>query len=170
MTADEFQTIFYYLVSEGEAALPYGMMPGSTPGGLAEITTEEAWNDYGWNPPQYMAHLPEYSTPDPMATPKLTWSDLVGHLDAAMTDQLRPTRLLELRRENRRRIIAVYGETTFEGEVMKRLRDGETQNQRVAREAHLTRYRTIKNLIEDLNYADLQAFDVTEERLWQDLP
>lgn len=35
-------------------ALPYGRLPGSYPGGVIEVATDEAsWNAYRWNPPQY---------------------------------------------------------------------------------------------------------------------
>ena len=35
--------------------LPYGLLPGSYPGGLVAVAADaEAWDAYGWNPPQYM--------------------------------------------------------------------------------------------------------------------
>ena len=36
-------------------ALPYGLLPGSYPGGVVEVATDEAtWQAYRWNPPEYM--------------------------------------------------------------------------------------------------------------------
>ena len=35
--------------------LPYGLLPGSYPGGIVEVAADEAaWDAYTWNPPQYM--------------------------------------------------------------------------------------------------------------------
>ena len=38
------------------------------------IFTKQNWDKYQWNPP---GHLPEYEGPDPDASPKPTWADLV---------------------------------------------------------------------------------------------
>lgn len=170
MTLEEFQAVFHYLVDQGEVVLPYDLMPGSRPGGIVEIATEEAWNAYGWNPPQYMAHLPAYRDPDSMATPKLFWSVLVSNLDAAMTAQLRPRRLAELRDEGRERVTAAYEEATFYDEIELRLRHGHTHAQDLAREAVRVRYQTLKTIIEHLNYEGLQAFNVKDDSFWRDLP
>ena len=35
--------------------LPYGLLPGSCPGGAVEVAADAAtWDAYAWNPPQYM--------------------------------------------------------------------------------------------------------------------
>ncbi len=36
-------------------ALPYGLLPGSYPGGVVEVAADaETWAAYRWNPPEYM--------------------------------------------------------------------------------------------------------------------
>ena len=123
MTHEEFQAVFSYLtrfhedVQSQDWYLPYGFLPGARPGGQEFPATREAWLAYGWNPPQYLAHLPEFTEPDNIGSPKPDWSVLVAHIAPAMLAVLRPRALRELRFECRRRIMAVYGEGFFDDEV-----------------------------------------------------
>ena len=146
--------------------LPYGFLPGSRPGGNDFFLTRGAWESYGWNPPQYLAHLPEFTEPDNIGSPKPDWSVLVAHIEPAMLAILRPRALRELRRECKRRITAAYGEDSFDDELALRLRNGHTISQDAERDRLRAAYQTIKGQIETASYETLKTFSVQDEALW----
>ncbi len=58
-------------------AAPYNRFPGDRPGlqSAAKLNTRELWDAYQWNPPQYLTE--QYPDPDPDASPKPAWDDIV---------------------------------------------------------------------------------------------
>ena len=97
MTNEEFQASFNYLVKIGWVRLPYGFLPGSRPGGNVDSfsRSRRVGVAIGWNPPQYLAHLPEFTEPDNLGSPKPDWSVLVANVAPAMLGVLRPRALRE---------------------------------------------------------------------------
>ena len=95
---------------------PYGHAPGSKPGGVVEVATDEvAWNAYQWNPPQYLGYIEG----DLEASPKPSWDDLGRGLRLA---------LLSLALENMRGFVgkesnrpATYPVGEIEGHRVSRL-------------------------------------------------
>ena len=89
----DIQRAVNHLVLIG-SRLPYGVMPGSFPGGLDSEFSEERWLAYRFDPPQELAHLPEFSEPDPDASAKfswrqIVWADRVAEIEEARADFLR---------------------------------------------------------------------------------
>ena len=76
--------------------LPYGVTPGSFPGGIDSEFTEREWAQYQWNPPQGLAHVSEYADVDtgPKVSAKFSWqqimwADGVAELKETRADCLR---------------------------------------------------------------------------------
>ena len=59
------------LIKQEGLRLPYQVTPGAIPGGLDGriFADDESWEDYQWNPPDYL----DYDEPDPQASPKPTF-------------------------------------------------------------------------------------------------
>ena len=72
----DIQRAINHMLSLG-FTLPYGVMPGTVPGGLNADFDEARWLQYEWNPPGGLAHLPEFADPDPEAFAKLSWRQTV---------------------------------------------------------------------------------------------
>ena len=66
--------------------LPYGLDPGSIPGGWDAPLTLDEWNNYQWNPPEYMTS--QYTEADPDASDKPTWQEI--------TDAVVPAKLARM--------------------------------------------------------------------------
>ena len=120
------------------------------------------------SPAGYLRHLPEFTEPDNIASPKPDWSVLVAHIAPAMLAVLRPRALREIRVECRRRIMAVYGEGFFDDEVALRLRNGHTLAQDGERDRLRARYQAIKQQIEVADYETMKAFSLTDDALWEE--
>ena len=166
MTHDEFQTTIQYMVKTGELYLPHGMFPGSFPGGVHDLSNEEAWTAYTWNPPQYLEHLYAYAERDPIASPHYAWAFIESFLEPAMVEFLIPHRCRTLRRECHRRITEAYGEATFNEELALRLRNGQTPAQDIERERLRGIYQTLKTSVKTMTRAELEAFDPTDDTHW----
>lgn len=86
----EFQRAFDAAREALDVRPPYNFLPGSFPGGHHMVgSTRDNWAAYQWNPPQYLAHLPEYASPDPDASPKPTWDQLVDMFNRTDRARLR---------------------------------------------------------------------------------
>ena len=72
----DIQRAIAHLVSEG-LVLPYGLMPGSYPGGVNPNFDEERWPRFIYNPPPGLSYLPEYSAFDSEASAKPSWQEVV---------------------------------------------------------------------------------------------
>ena len=88
----DIQRAINYLATLGLKA-PYGIIPGTFPGGLDSDFSEDSWNVHQWNPPPGLAHLPEYAESDPTASMKFPWQQIIwadekGALSIAQSDCL----------------------------------------------------------------------------------
>ena len=144
--------------------MPYGLDPGSTPGGWNPPLKKTAWDAYQWNPPEYMSN--EHPVLDPDASEKPTWQEIIAVIELAQLPIIRKRRLRELRRECQKRISIAYGETVLEDEILKRLRNGHTAEQDTERDRLRAKHTTIKSTIETMNYSTLNSFDPTLDSLW----
>ena len=154
-----------HLVSINALILPYGLFPGSYPGGNDEkiFESKEAWDAYVWNPPQYSGLEGD---PDPRASSKPEWEELevVGmleHLSQARTDKLRL-----LKSECEIRITRAYGEMNTRDELFLRLRGGQTAKQDAERERLRAKYIEIKTTIQNASLKQLQSLDLNADGLW----
>ena len=93
------------MVEGGLITLPHGAYPGTFPGGLNDEFDQARWDAYQWNPPE---GLPEYRTPDPAASPKPTWAQLVEADGQAALADLRARKVLEANEEATCRIARLY--------------------------------------------------------------
>ena len=112
--------------------LPFGMTPGEEPGGAAPTFTAETWGLYQWNPPGSLA-VAEGAF-DESASAKPTWAMLQAALAPAQLAQARRAALSELDDICQRKIIAAYGVTSMDKEILLRLRNGETPAQNTERD------------------------------------
>ena len=72
MTETEYVAAMLYLQAIG-ITCPYGVPPGSSPGGIDPILNKEHWEAWEWRPPEHLRSLPDDSSPDPQATPNGEW-------------------------------------------------------------------------------------------------
>lgn len=80
ISLDQFALAIGELV-DGGLVLPYHLMPGQQgKNGALTIQTQEQWQAYGYNPPQYSP----YEHPDPEASPKPEWSEIINALGVYM--------------------------------------------------------------------------------------
>ena len=103
----DIQRAIGYLVSIG-FQLPYGVTPGSVPGGLDSEFNEARWLAYGFNPPDGIVHLPEFSVPDPEASGKFSWRQIVWADGMGEIEEARAGFLSQLDREATSRIAGLY--------------------------------------------------------------
>lgn len=78
--------VLAFMNAELGLKVPYGYVPGRSPGDEIE-TTQAAWDAYTWNPPAALATItpdvppgatvPDYTVPDPNADPKPTWAEIL---------------------------------------------------------------------------------------------
>ena len=88
MTPDQFQIGIDELVTNG-LILPYGINPGSYPGGVVEavLTSWARWKKYEWNPPEFLPEgefFQDYSDSDINASPKPLWQDIRNAYEVAL--------------------------------------------------------------------------------------
>ena len=86
--------------------LPYGLDPGSIPGGWNAPLTQEDWDDYQWNPPEYMTH--EYPDADPDASDKPTWQQILDASIPAKQGRISNNLIFTANQEVTRRIALAY--------------------------------------------------------------
>ena len=133
MTREEFNLALNWLREQDPPlALPFGMTPGEEPGGNAPTFTAETWDLYQWNPPGPLP-VPEGAF-DESASPKPTWAMIQAALAPAQLAQARAAALSELDDICQRKIIAAYGATSMDKEILLRLRNGETPAQNTERD------------------------------------
>ena len=126
MNREEFELALSWLqAATPPLILPFGAMPGESPGGAAVTFTQATWdNEYRWNPPS----IHDFSNGDfdATASTKPSWAMLQAALAPAQLAQARRAALNELDDICQRKIIAAYGVTNLEEEILKRLRNAET--------------------------------------------
>ena len=162
-----FQIALNALVENG-LVLPHGIKPGSFPGSwdINVFANEQNWNDYDWNPPEF---LPEdYPTADPNASPKPTWAELQTAASMAMPAFRKVDIIRELKRVCRKRITDAYGQDNHHDEIELRLGGRHTEAQDTERERLRTRYSIIKAWIEstDRTLQELESLDLNDDDNW----
>ena len=170
MTEQEFSDALLYLGT----VVPHGIFPGvkgwET---LPVFATEEAWDAYQWNPPQYGREYPQdddpdifeplqelYSTVDPDASPKPTWEELTGALASWQLANKRVDLLEELGEACKIRIIMAYGADDWQDEIQKRLRGDTTAEQDTKRDKLRATHKKFTTWVNDPDrtLAELEAF------------
>lgn len=128
MNRAEFELALNWLqAADPPLILPFAAMPGEYPGGEVVIFTEATWdNEYRWNPPS----IHDFSNGDfdADASPKPSWAMLQAALAPAQLAQARRAALGELDDICQKKIIAAYGAKNLKEEILKRLRNAETQD------------------------------------------
>ena len=167
ITQEETNALVQFFQDSGWK-LPYGIFPGSFPGGVAPFLTKEDWESYEWNPPQYLKHLESYNSPDGEAWGKPTWESLDVILPYAMANILRIDKLAELDLEATTRITGAYEQDNFNDEVKLRLGNRQTTEQDEEKDRLRTLYATLKNRINTSTLEELEALDLTDDVIWVD--
>ena len=163
MNAEEQDAAFSYM-ELCEAIWPHGRRPGSFPGGSVTFVTEEAWNNYRYNPNLYF-NLPY----DLDASPKPSWGGIVEASKLGM--QIRRLRHIQNRRTNecKKRIRFIFTQdrrSSLETEMFVRLNGGNTLENLALRQQILDRNEILKIWIASLFYNELLTLDVTDDQYW----
>ena len=150
MNADEMNQILQDLRHKGELTLPYDCPPMFADPDM-EIT-EELWNEIPWNPPYGQNTPPEA---DPSASDKPTYAWIIDKCEdyVAREGQL----LLDLNDAAKDAITRVYGASTFQEEMIKRLSGESTQLQDDERDVLIYRCHAVE--------AAIAAATTKEERM-----
>ena len=151
--------------------LPYDLDPGySTSGHRNVIASENDWAVYRWNPPHLVRHVDEYSQPDPNASPKPTWAELVAAGTIVEFNYTRDDMLLTIDSQATRRIAIIYdsyAEFDRNKEWETRL-SGQSVDIEDVERVRLTSI--ANNLKSQINaaatLADLQAIDIESDSVW----
>ena len=165
MSIDVDATLAWMQRNKG-LTLPFSLPAGSRPGGREKLDTQEAWDAYHWNPPQFVKdHIEEYRAADPHASPKPTWATLQEAYGQMMLVQTRSAISAALERELSRRISTAYGAAHKDEEILIRLRmrnpSADAERDRLYR-----RYRTHVTWLADAALDELAQFDVSADSLW----
>ena len=120
LTAWQQQRAFAYLAEAG-TRFPYGFIPGTRRGGYYVFKNEADWNAKPYNPPNFLAHLPEYAAEDADASPQPTWAQLETAAAAAKMIDDRSALLAAVDTQAHDRICAAYGAADMQEEVFIRL-------------------------------------------------
>ncbi len=126
--------------------LPHGVVPGQGQSKVKPLNTEEAWNEYQWNPPEFLSSKGSEEN----CAAKPTWEMLIKWAIEARRQQA----IARLRTACETLITRAYGEDNTQDENHQRLRamepgaDYELQRRIAAghaeRDRRLTRYHDIK--------------------------
>ena len=156
---------FHYLEAEDRIVFPHGFVPGSCVGGCSSEFTSATWAAYDWD--TVGGVFPDITAADPAASPKPSWSQLLAARKAAEVKQLRAQHSKALKAECERRIMAAYGETTLNDEILLRLRNGHTAAQDVERDRLRARYRRLKLAMMRMTSVPLRAFKPELDSHWE---
>ena len=173
MTTEEFQIGINQLVAEGTLVLPYGFMPGTRPGEIVTAiqTSWARWKrSYGFNPPDFMAHLPEYAASDPDASLKPSWQTLLAASQRGRIARWRTEHQRSIEAEGERRITAAYGARDLNHEFKRRLAGMHTPVQDAERVRLAAKHGELEAWVEhaDRTLDDLESFDPADDARWQD--
>ena len=165
----DIQRAVNHILSPG-FRLPYGVMPGSFPGGEDSEFDEARWLAYQWNPPEGLAHLPEFSEPDPNVSVKFSWQQIVQADGVAEIEEAREDLLRQLNEIATARIASLYHPDA----AQNRNKEWQVRLSGVSLTVQDTeRIRLIAvhdNLAAQLTTAatltDLEAIDLTDDAIW----
>ena len=135
------------------------------------VLTESEWGTYQWNPPQYLVE--RYPDPDPDASPKPTWAEIVTARDAALPIQLREQLTQSVNAEEERRICAAYLDDlpvlqTVQNEILYRLRATTADLAAKNTERDRLHFRAVALVagLDTMTLEELQAFDPAQDIHW----
>ena len=171
MTIEQFQIGINSLV-RGGLILPYGVPPGSRPGGIVDAvcTSWARWKTYDWNPPEFLPSTPksliEYGDTDLDASPKPSWQKIRRAYDTASLADLRERHMLDTRAECRRRITEAYGAESVDDEIFTRLRGEHTLVQDAERERLRAKCRELGASLATLDREALDMYDASADNNW----
>ena len=154
------------LIRLGALLVPHGYFPGSVPGGddLSVFDSEDAWNDYAWNPPAGMDVAFDFE-----ASAKPQWSELIGsgYSEARRVYSERALSMLDAQASSR--ITRAYGESTWSGEIQTRLASEADAAADAERERLKARHAEIEAWIrsERREPEDLMRLDVMSDSVWE---
>ena len=167
MTETEFHEAIEELRTHNGLKLPFDLTPGTAIDGNFPLNAKYLWDDYVWNPPEYLFTLPEYTTSDLLASPKPSWEMLEGALDKKRFREAKEEKLKELDEITTMRICQAYGCSNFNDELKLRLRGGQTQAQDDERDRLRAVYHVVKAQLKPLRMSEVKDFDLEAKSLWQ---
>ena len=151
-----------YMEETQGLVLPYGLLPGSRPGGIDSIFDEERWAWYDWR--ALPAGIEGLELGDPSAKP--SWEEIVSAFEYSTQADLRRDLTVELKEKVRNRINIAYGETNDRDEVFLRLSNSHSTAQDDERIRLLAVYRTQKESVSTMTLDDLQTYDPLADEIW----
>lgn len=155
---------FDYLIEEKGLIIPYGAYPQN--GEKTEIFTEQDWNKYQWNPPQNLGYI----HPDPTASPKPTWQELLNTSDKYITKVKKDSLCYSLDLEATKRVGLVYHDRADQfpdKEWNVRLSGIDLTSQNAERVRLVSKYHEIKTLINEATTVEqLEAIDISNDASW----
>lgn len=160
----DIQRPILYLEESG-FKLPYGIIPGSFPGGINSEFTKERWESIIYNPPD---QFPEYVHPDHAASPQPTWAELEAADLAAETRDFREELIEQVNEEATVRISRLYHSSGSRNkEFQVRLSGRDLTKQDAEREKLVDRCHVLEErLMKAATLTELQAIDVTDDANW----
>ena len=162
--------IIFWMVDKQNLKLPYNQsiirnIDGST---WTSSFNEEQWNAYQWNPPE----IGSYTEPDPDASPKPTWADLVAANDNALADERKFYMYQTLDRQATDRINVLYGvdvksQKRYREELIKRIVPDYPSAADTIRLEIIAKYHEFKTAIQQAtSLATLDDMDITSNTAW----
>ena len=144
--------------------MPFGQLPGASIGYDVEILNEIDWDAYQWNPPQYL--VDRYPDPDPNASRKPTWADIVAARDVQLPIYLRQQHTAALSAECKTRITRAYGANDWQDEIEMRLRGESTDEHDTERARLRAIYAVQKIALGSMTVTQLKAFNPSDDGMW----
>ena len=168
MNDEQLYDAIFHLVKIGQLVLPYNSLPGSKPGGEVKGIgkNEASWLAYTWNPPQFLSHLPQNAAVDLNASDKPSYADLVIASGQRELIDLRESTTYVAKEEAQRRIVLAYGATSFDNEIMLRLRGDATTQQNTERDRLRAVYNSLKTTIKTGSLSQLRVLDLQSDSVW----
>ena len=171
MSAEMFAGGIDQLVADGALVLPYGFLPGSYPGGVATAvqTSWARWKRrYGFNPPDFLKHLPEYAPVDAAASAKPSWQTIRAAALRRELATLRASGFQAIEAEGERRIMDAYGARDLEHEFKIRLAAKHTEAEDAERVRLAAKHAELETWLEsdERTAEELRAFDATLDSHW----
>ncbi len=167
LSLEQFYKAMIYLSDEAGVRFPHEHQPMIEPGEDEHIT-EAIWTSYPWDGSEH-----GFNAPDPNASPKPQWSDIVASVVLFDFAKARNSILSALRTYTQNAITAAYGAGfSWQKEMQIRLSNRHTSRQDNERDRLRVRYRAVKAEITAATTVEqLQAIQARiEDGTWADDP
>ena len=158
----DIQRAIQYMEETQGLVLPYGLLPGTYPGGIYSMFDEETWALYDWGA------LPEGIDgldPGDMSA-KPSWNDIVSAYEYSMQDDLRRENIKKLNAKARRSINLAYAAKNDIDEIFLRLSNEHNEANDEERRRLLQVCRTQKRAIIGMALDDLMNYDALADVIW----